>query len=54
MLARVSELGSAHPEALRAELGKQSTVNAWGGQSTRVKLALEALHSRGLLRVARR
>jgi uncharacterized protein len=54
VLARVGELGSAHPEALRAELGKQSSVNAWGGQSTRVKLALEALHGRGLLRVTRR
>jgi uncharacterized protein len=51
---RVRELGVAHPEALRAELGRSSRVNAWGGQSTRVKLALEALHQRGLLRVARR
>jgi uncharacterized protein YcaQ len=54
VLARVTELGAVHPEALRAELGKQSRVNAWGGQSSRVKLALETLHSRGLLRIARR
>jgi uncharacterized protein YcaQ len=54
VLARVNELGAVHPEALRAELGKQSRVNAWGGQSSRVKLALETLHSRGLLRIARR
>ena len=54
VLARVGELGAVHPEALRAELGKQSRVNAWGGQSSRVKLALETLHSRGLLRIARR
>jgi uncharacterized protein len=54
VLARVNELGLVHPEALRAELGKARSVNAWGGQSTRVKLALEALHSRGLVRVARR
>lgn len=54
VLARVEALGVVHPEALRAELGRQSAVNAWGGQSSRVKLALEALHERGLVRVARR
>jgi uncharacterized protein YcaQ len=54
VLGRVNELGSVHPEALRAELGRQRSVNAWGGHSTRVKLALETLHSRGLVRVARR
>jgi uncharacterized protein len=54
VLARVNELGSVHPEALRTELGKARSINAWGGHSTRVKLALEALHSRGLVRVARR
>lgn len=54
VLARVHELGSVHPEVLRAELGRQRSVNGWGGQSSRVKLALESLHSRGLLRVARR
>jgi len=52
--ARVLELGQAHPEVLRTELGRGSRVNAWGGQSTRVKLALESLHQRGLLRVAAR
>jgi uncharacterized protein len=54
VLARVAELGVVHPEELRAELGTRRAMNAWGGQSTRVKLALESLHSRGLLRVARR
>jgi uncharacterized protein len=54
ILARVGELGVVHPEALRAELGTRSAVNGWGGQSTRVKLALESLHARGLLRVAQR
>jgi uncharacterized protein YcaQ len=54
ILARVAELGVVHPEALRAELGTRSAVNGWGGQSTRVKLALESLHRRGLVRVARR
>jgi uncharacterized protein YcaQ len=54
ILTRVAELGVVHPEALRAELGTRSAVNGWGGQSTRVKLALESLHHRGLVRVARR
>lgn len=54
VLARVNELGLVHPEALRGELGKARSINAWGGQSTRVKLALETLHTRGLVRVARR
>jgi uncharacterized protein YcaQ len=54
VLARVGELGVVHPEALRAELGTRSAVNGWGGQSTRVTLALESLHRRGLVRVARR
>ncbi|HTV19528.1 MAG TPA: crosslink repair DNA glycosylase YcaQ family protein [Polyangiaceae bacterium] len=54
VLARVNELGLTHPEALRAELGRGRSVNAWGGHSTRVKLALESLHSRGLVRVAER
>ncbi|HWO12042.1 MAG TPA: crosslink repair DNA glycosylase YcaQ family protein [Polyangiaceae bacterium] len=54
VLARVEALGVTHPEALRVELGRRSAVNAWGGQSSRVKLALESLHGRGLVRVARR
>jgi len=54
VLGRVEALGVVHPEALRAELGRRSAVNAWGGQSSRVKLALESLHQRGLVRVARR
>jgi uncharacterized protein len=54
VLGRVEALGVVHPEALRAELGRRSAVNAWGGQSSRVTLALESLHRRGLVRVARR
>ena len=54
VLGRVEALGVVHPEALRAELGRRSAINAWGGQSSRVKLALESLHERGLVRVARR
>lgn len=54
VLGRVEALGVVHPEALRGELGRRSAVNAWGGQSSRVKLALESLHRRGLVRIARR
>ena len=54
VLAKTSELGVVHPDGLRTELGGRTSVNAWGGRSTQVKLALESLHSRGLLRVARR
>jgi uncharacterized protein YcaQ len=54
VLAKTSELGVVHPDDLRTDLGGRTSVNAWGGRSTMVKLALESLHSRGLLRVARR
>ncbi len=54
VLAKAHELGVVHPEGLRTALGRRTSVNAWGGRSTQVKLALESLHSRGLLRVALR
>ena len=54
VLTRVETLGVVHPEALRAQISRKSAVNAWGGQSSRVKLALESLHRRGLVRVAGR
>jgi uncharacterized protein YcaQ len=54
LLALVSELGAVHPSTLQAEFGAQRARNAWGGYSTLVKLGLERLHGRGLLRVARR
>jgi len=54
LLALVTELGAVHPGALQQEFGARRARNAWGGYSTVVKLGLERLHGRGLLRVARR
>ncbi len=43
-----------HPRDLRAELGNDREVNAWGGYSKATTRILQALHYRGLLRVAGR
>ena len=53
LLEAVHRLGAAHPGDLQAEFGGRA-VNAWGGYSSVAQLALERLHRRGLLRVARR
>ncbi len=50
----VRRLGEAHPGALETHLGKRRMVNAWGGYSKATTNALEWLHWRGLLRIARR
>ena len=54
VLETVHLLGEAHPAALEAHLGKRRMVNAWGGFSKATTHALEWLHWRGLLRIARR
>ena len=54
VLERVCHLGEAHPAALEAHLGRRRMVNAWGGYSKATTDALEWLHWRGLLRIARR
>src|SRR5688500_3385118 len=54
VLATVVKLGEAHPRVLEAHLGKRRVVNAWGGYSKATTHALEWLHWRGLLRIARR
>ena len=54
VLATVRGLGEAHPAALEAHLGRRRIVNAWGGYSKATTGALEWLHWRGLLRIARR
>jgi len=54
VLETVIELGEAHPRVLEAHLGKRRIVNAWGGYSKATTHALEWLHWRGLLRIARR
>jgi len=53
LLEAVHRLGAAHPAELQEEFGGRA-VNAWGGYSSVAQLALERLHRRGLLRVARR
>lgn len=54
VLETVIALGEAHPRMLEAHLGKRRVVNAWGGYSKATTHALEWLHWRGLLRIARR
>jgi uncharacterized protein len=54
VLETVRSLGEAHPSALEAHLGRRRIVNAWGGYSKATTHALEWLHWRGLLRIARR
>jgi uncharacterized protein YcaQ len=55
---RVLELvrlkGAMHPGELEGHFGRRRVVNAWGGYSKATKDALEKLHHRGLLRIARR
>src|SRR5262245_1399567 len=43
-----------HPSELEQHFGRRRVVNAWGGWSKATKEALEHLHHRGLLRIARR
>jgi uncharacterized protein YcaQ len=52
--AAVRELGGTHPRHLEARFGRERVINAWGGYSKATTSALEVLHYRGLLRIARR
>lgn len=54
VLAFVKDLGAAHPRKLDEHFGQKRVVNAWGGFSKQTTQALENLHHRGFLRVARR
>jgi uncharacterized protein YcaQ len=54
VLELVRRTGQTHPRELHRELGHRRERNAWGGQSRATTRALEQLHYRGLLRVARR
>lgn len=54
VLAAVKEIGDTHPRDLDERFGRKRVVNAWGGHSKATKNALESLHRRGLLRIARR
>ncbi len=46
--------GPCHPREVEEALGAGRVVNDWGGSSHATTRALEALHVRGVLRVARR
>jgi len=50
----VRKFGVMHPRELEAHFGNARVINAWGGYSKATTRALEHLHYRGLLRVARR
>ena len=50
----VKEHERMHPRTLEAHLGRKRQVNAWGGYSAATTRILQALHYRGLLRVAKR
>jgi uncharacterized protein YcaQ len=54
VLAVLGDRGPMHPAELAAQFGTERVVNAWGGYSKATKDALERLHYRGLLRIARR
>ncbi len=50
----VREFGAMHPKELEKHFGNARAVNAWGGYSKATTHALDHLHYRGLLRIARR
>jgi uncharacterized protein YcaQ len=54
ILAHVRAGGPTHPRTLEEHFGGARVVNAWGGSSKQTTDALDRLHRRGLLRIARR
>jgi uncharacterized protein YcaQ len=54
ILEAVLSRGPVHPRELEVHFGAGRVVNAWGGYSKATTRALERLHFRGLLRIARR
>jgi hypothetical protein len=50
----VREIGVTHPKTLAEELDAKTVRNNWGGSSKQTTRALESLHRRGLVRVAKR
>ena len=54
VLEFVRQNGATHPKELEREFGKQRVGNYWGGGSQATTRALDGLHYRGHLRVARR
>jgi uncharacterized protein YcaQ len=54
VLAFIAERGETHPRDVEARFAHGAVVNAWGGSSNATTHLLDAMHYRGLLRVARR
>jgi uncharacterized protein YcaQ len=54
VLDTVSKFGVMHPTELQEHFGGARVINAWGSYSKATTQALEDLHYRGLLRIARR
>ena len=54
LLEFVRERGIAHPREVDAHFGHGKVTNYWGGSSNATTQLLDAMHFRGLLRVARR
>jgi hypothetical protein len=54
LLAFVEQHGEVHPRTVDAHFLHGSVVNYWGGTSNATTHLLDAMHYRGLLRVARR
>ena len=54
LLAFIGERGAAHPREVDALFGHGRVQNYWGGMSSATTHLLQAMHYRGLLRIARR
>ncbi|MGJ8640716.1 MAG: DNA glycosylase AlkZ-like family protein [Opitutaceae bacterium] len=54
VLEVIARHGPMHPKELEAHVGGERVRNYWGGFSRTAKMAMETLHNRGALRVARR
>jgi len=54
LLAFIRERGTAHPREVDARFTPGTVTNYWGGSSSATTHLLEAMHYKGLLRVARR
>jgi uncharacterized protein YcaQ len=54
VLAFVRERGAVHPRDVDAQFSPGTVTNYWGGSSSATTHLLEAMHYKGLLRIARR
>ena len=54
VLTFIRERGTVHPREVDSHFSHGTVTNYWGGSSSATTLLLEAMHYKGLLRVARR